>query len=110
MPFWITTSPARTREASWSAVAAATAALGQVGLTGRAGALAGSLTNKELRLMELARALAGRRTELLEALERGDIEVICRLVEQQQVRVPGQSPRQRGPGQLAAREGGQTPL
>jgi branched-chain amino acid transport system permease protein len=41
------------------AVAAATAALAQVGLTGRAGALAGSLTNKELRLMELARALAG---------------------------------------------------
>jgi len=42
-----------------AAVAAATAALAQVGLTGRAGALAGSLTNKELRLMELARALAG---------------------------------------------------
>jgi branched-chain amino acid transport system permease protein len=42
------------------AVAAAGAALAQVGLTGRAGALAGSLTNKELRLMELARALAGQ--------------------------------------------------
>jgi ABC-type branched-subunit amino acid transport system ATPase component/ABC-type branched-subunit amino acid transport system permease subunit len=42
------------------AVAAASAALAQVGLTGRAGALAGSLTNKELRLMELARALAGQ--------------------------------------------------
>jgi ABC-type branched-subunit amino acid transport system ATPase component/ABC-type branched-subunit amino acid transport system permease subunit len=42
------------------AVAAASAALAQVGLTGRAGALASSLTNKELRLMELARALAGQ--------------------------------------------------
>ena len=42
------------------AVAAASAALAQVGLTGRAGAVAGSLTNKELRLMELARALAGQ--------------------------------------------------
>jgi ABC-type branched-subunit amino acid transport system ATPase component/ABC-type branched-subunit amino acid transport system permease subunit len=47
------------------AVAAATAALAQVGLTGRAGALAGSLTNKELRLMELARALAGHPRLLL---------------------------------------------
>ena len=47
------------------AVAAATAALSQVGLTGRAGALAGSLTNKELRLMELARALAGQPRLLL---------------------------------------------
>ncbi|HML12508.1 MAG TPA: branched-chain amino acid ABC transporter ATP-binding protein/permease [Xanthobacteraceae bacterium] len=47
------------------AVAAATAALAQVGLTGRAGALAGSLTNKELRLMELARALAGQPRLLL---------------------------------------------
>jgi len=47
------------------AVAAATAALAQVGLTARAGALAGSLTNKELRLMELARALAGEPRLLL---------------------------------------------
>jgi ABC-type branched-subunit amino acid transport system ATPase component/ABC-type branched-subunit amino acid transport system permease subunit len=47
------------------AVAAATAALAQVGLTGRAGALAGALTNKELRLMELARALAGQPRLLL---------------------------------------------
>jgi branched-chain amino acid transport system permease protein len=47
------------------ALAAATAALAQVGLTGRAGALAGSLTNKELRLMELARALAGQPRLLL---------------------------------------------
>ncbi|MDN5925649.1 MAG: branched-chain amino acid ABC transporter ATP-binding protein/permease [Hyphomicrobiales bacterium] len=34
-------------------------ALGTVGLTGRAHALAGSISTKELRLMELARALAG---------------------------------------------------
>jgi len=47
------------------AVAAAAAALAQVGLTARAGALAGSLTNKELRLMELARALAGEPRLLL---------------------------------------------
>jgi ABC-type branched-subunit amino acid transport system ATPase component len=52
-----------TRDAE--AVAAATTALAQVGLTGRAGALAGSLTNKELRLMELARALAGHPRLLL---------------------------------------------
>ena len=52
-----------TRDAE--AVAAATAALAQVGLTGRAGALASSLTNKELRLMELARALAGHPRLLL---------------------------------------------
>src|SRR5262249_56809255 len=42
------------------AFAAASAALAQVGLFGRADAIAGQLTNKELRLMELARALAGR--------------------------------------------------
>src|SRR6516225_1215216 len=42
------------------AFAAASAALAQVGLIGRSDAIAGGLTNKELRLMELARALAGR--------------------------------------------------
>src|SRR6202035_3368104 len=42
------------------AFAAASAALAQVGLIGRSDAIAGRLTNKELRLMELARALAGR--------------------------------------------------
>jgi branched-chain amino acid transport system ATP-binding protein/branched-chain amino acid transport system permease protein len=47
------------------AVAAASAALAQVGLTARAGAIAASLTNKELRLMELARALAGEPRLLL---------------------------------------------
>jgi branched-chain amino acid transport system permease protein len=36
-----------------------------VGLTGRAAAIAGGLTNKELRLMELARALAGQPRLLL---------------------------------------------
>jgi len=38
---------------------AAARALAQVGLTSSAGVLAGTLTNRELRLMELARALAG---------------------------------------------------
>jgi branched-chain amino acid transport system permease protein len=47
------------------AVAAAGAALGQVGLLPRADAIAGGLTNKELRLMELARALAGKPRLLL---------------------------------------------
>jgi ABC-type branched-subunit amino acid transport system ATPase component len=45
--------------------AAASAALAQVGLIGRSDAIAGGLTNKELRLMELARALAGRPRLLL---------------------------------------------
>lgn len=45
--------------------AAATRALAQVGLIGRSDAVAGGLTNKELRLMELARALAGRPRLLL---------------------------------------------
>src|SRR5262249_10322458 len=44
---------------------AARDALAQVGLLARAEAVAGSLTNKELRLMELARALAGRPRLLL---------------------------------------------
>src|ERR1700674_428634 len=47
------------------AVAAAAAALAQVGLLARADAIAGALTNKELRLMELARALAGKPRLLL---------------------------------------------
>ena len=47
------------------AVAAACAALAQVGLLARADAIASVLTNKELRLMELARALAGRPRLLL---------------------------------------------
>jgi len=47
------------------AFAAASTALAQVGLIGRSDASAGRLTNKELRLMELARALAGRPRLLL---------------------------------------------
>jgi ABC-type branched-subunit amino acid transport system ATPase component/ABC-type branched-subunit amino acid transport system permease subunit len=47
------------------AFAAANAALAQVGLIGRSDASASRLTNKELRLMELARALAGRPRLLL---------------------------------------------
>jgi branched-chain amino acid transport system ATP-binding protein/branched-chain amino acid transport system permease protein len=47
------------------AVAAAGAALAQVGLLARADAIASALTNKELRLMEFARALAGRPRLLL---------------------------------------------
>jgi branched-chain amino acid transport system permease protein len=42
-----------------AALEAAVRALGRVGLHRQAGTLAGQLTNKELRLMELARALAG---------------------------------------------------
>jgi ABC-type branched-subunit amino acid transport system ATPase component/ABC-type branched-subunit amino acid transport system permease subunit len=47
------------------AFAAASEALAQVGLIGRSNASAAELTNKELRLMELARALAGRPRLLL---------------------------------------------
>jgi branched-chain amino acid transport system permease protein len=41
------------------AFAAASKALAQVGLVARSNTIAGGLSNKELRLMELARALAG---------------------------------------------------
>ncbi|HQT78573.1 MAG TPA: branched-chain amino acid ABC transporter ATP-binding protein/permease [Rhodopila sp.] len=41
------------------AIAAAAGALDRVGLSAQAGVAAGQLTNKQLRLMELARALAG---------------------------------------------------
>ena len=47
------------------AIARAAQALRQVGLHGRAGVAAGQLTNKQLRLMELARALAGNPRLLL---------------------------------------------
>jgi ABC-type branched-subunit amino acid transport system ATPase component/ABC-type branched-subunit amino acid transport system permease subunit len=47
------------------AIASAVAALARVGLRRQAGTQAGQLTNKELRLMELARALAGRPRLLL---------------------------------------------
>jgi branched-chain amino acid transport system permease protein len=48
-----------------AAIAAAQEALERVGLASRAAAAAGGLTSKELRLMELARALAGRPQLLL---------------------------------------------
>jgi len=48
-----------------AAFATAQAALERVGLSHRMDAPAGELTNKELRLMELARALAGRPRLLL---------------------------------------------
>ncbi len=47
------------------AIASAVAALARVGLHSQVGSQAGQLTNKELRLMELARALAGRPRLLL---------------------------------------------
>ena len=47
------------------AFAAASEALAQVGLIGRSDVIAAGLTNKELRLMELARALAGQPRLLL---------------------------------------------
>jgi ABC-type branched-subunit amino acid transport system ATPase component/ABC-type branched-subunit amino acid transport system permease subunit len=50
---------------NFAALAAAQGALERVGLSGRADVPAGELTNKELRLMELARALAGRPRLLL---------------------------------------------
>ena len=46
----------------------------------------------------------------LEPLQRGDVEVVGRLVEQQQVRAGGERAGQRGAGQLAAGEGRQRPL
>ena len=48
-----------------TAVEAAVGALQRVGLHRQAGSAAGQLTNKQLRLMELARALAGRPRLLL---------------------------------------------
>jgi branched-chain amino acid transport system permease protein len=47
------------------AFAAASKALARVGLIGRTDAMASGLSNKELRLMELARALAGKPRLLL---------------------------------------------
>jgi branched-chain amino acid transport system permease protein len=62
-----------------AAFSAARDALAEVGLADRAWAIAGGLTNKELRLMELARALAGRpklllMDEPLAGLARQDID------------------------------------
>ena len=60
-------------------------ALGRVGLLGRANAIAGGLTVKELRLMELARALAGRprlllMDEPLAGLGAGEVEELLGVV------------------------------
>ncbi len=65
--------------------AAALEALGRVGLLGRANAIAGGLTVKELRLMELARALAGRprlllMDEPLAGLGAGEVEELLGVV------------------------------
>ena len=46
----------------------------------------------------------------LEPLERGDVEVVGGLVEQQQVGIARQRPRERGAGQLAAGEAVQLPV
>jgi ABC-type branched-subunit amino acid transport system ATPase component/ABC-type branched-subunit amino acid transport system permease subunit len=67
------------------AFAAAEAALDRVGLAARAGAIAGALTTKELRLMELARALAGRprlllMDEPLAGLGGGEVEALLALI------------------------------
>ncbi|HEY3909247.1 MAG TPA: branched-chain amino acid ABC transporter ATP-binding protein/permease [Stellaceae bacterium] len=67
------------------ALAAAQAAIEEVGLAARADAIAGGLTTKELRLMELARALAGRprlvlMDEPLAGLGAGEVETILGVV------------------------------
>jgi len=46
----------------------------------------------------------------LEPLERGDVEVVGRLVEEQELGAGGERTRQRRPGQLAARECDEPPL
>jgi branched-chain amino acid transport system ATP-binding protein/branched-chain amino acid transport system permease protein len=68
-----------------AALAAAEAALDRVGLARRATAIAGTLTTKELRLMELARALAGRpqlllMDEPLAGLGGGEVEELLPLI------------------------------
>jgi branched-chain amino acid transport system permease protein len=65
---------------------AAAAALERVGLAARAGAMAAALTTKELRLMELARALAGRprvllMDEPLAGLGGGEVEELLGLIQ-----------------------------
>jgi len=73
------------------AIASAVGALHQVGLEAQSGVAAGQLTNKQLRLMELARALAGRPRlllldETLAGLGREEcdevLDVLARLREQ----------------------------
>ena len=67
------------------ALVAAAAALDRVGLGHRAGAIAGALTTKELRLMELARALAGEprlllMDEPLAGLGGGEVEELLAVI------------------------------
>jgi ABC-type branched-subunit amino acid transport system ATPase component/ABC-type branched-subunit amino acid transport system permease subunit len=67
------------------ALVAAEAALDRVGLAHRAASLAGALTTKELRLMEIARALAGRPQlvlldEPLAGLGGGEVEEMLPLI------------------------------
>jgi ABC-type branched-subunit amino acid transport system ATPase component/ABC-type branched-subunit amino acid transport system permease subunit len=69
------------------ALAAARAALGRVGLAERAHVMAGALTNGELRLMELARALAGNprlilMDESFAGLSSADIDGMIPLIRQ----------------------------
>jgi branched-chain amino acid transport system permease protein len=68
-----------------AARAAARAALAQVGLSRETHLLAGGLSNKQLRLLELARALAGRPTlllldETLAGLSGGDVDDVISVV------------------------------
>ena len=68
-----------------AALAAAEAAVERVGLGARADAIAAGLTTKELRLMEFARALAGRprlllMDEPLAGLGGGEIEDLLRVI------------------------------
>jgi branched-chain amino acid transport system permease protein len=65
--------------------ALAAAAVARVGLARDADALAGGLTNKQLRLMELARALAGRPRlllldETLAGLGRGEVDEVIDVI------------------------------
>jgi hypothetical protein len=46
----------------------------------------------------------------LEPLEALHVQMVRRLVEEQQVRIARERPRERGPGQLAARERGERPV
>jgi len=67
------------------AFAGASEALAQVGLIGRSDANASGLTNKELRLMELARALAGRprlllMDEPLAGLASQEVEILLKVI------------------------------
>jgi branched-chain amino acid transport system permease protein len=68
-----------------NAIEIARGALGRVGLSARANAVAGTLTNKELRLMELARALASRpklllMDETLAGLGRQEVEELMSAI------------------------------